>query len=75
MLNEGLKTLGLDGNADNKSEVNTYDENYHYGVFANSGIEDVHLPSTLKSLIRGTFMGCRSLKEIHLVQGLEHIGE
>lgn len=47
----------------------------YHGVFANSGVENVHLPSTLKRLGKNTFHTCDNLKSIQLPQRLEYVGE
>ena len=54
MLNEGLETLGDDCSS---------------GVFENSRFEEITLPSTLKKIDRRTFLGCNSLRTIHVRSG------
>ena len=51
MLNEGLETLS---------------DYYSSGVFGNSGIEEITLPSTLKKIGYHTFWGCNSLRTIYV---------
>ena len=55
-LNEGLETLG----------TNEYRENgtMCIGVFQESALESVSLPSTLKRIEYNAFKGCKSLKEV-----------
>ena len=52
-LNESLSVLGED----------LY---YASGVFADSGLESVRLPSALKRLEVRAFKGCRSLRSVRL---------
>ena len=44
------------------------DKNY-MGVFQNSGIEEITLPATLKSLYAYTFSDCRNLKTVWVERG------
>ena len=53
-------------------------DNYHnkyYGVFENSEIQEVELPTTLKMLEYGAFQNCQSLTIVALPEKLEYIGE
>ena len=63
-LNEGLEVLG--------GELR--DNGLMYGVFEESGVERVALPSTLRRIGYFAFDGCRGLKSIDLPGRLEHIG-
>ena len=45
------------------------------GVFQESALEDVKLPTTLKRIEHSAFIGCKSLKKIKLPEGLEYIGK
>lgn len=62
MLNTGLETLGTLNNMYN-------------GVFEQSGIVNIQLPSTLKVLGNRTFKDCNKLKNIQLPEGLLNIGD
>lgn len=64
ILNEGLEVFGIDGKV--------YED--MPGVFENSALERIRLPSTLKRIERRAFMGCESLKGVLLPEGLEYIG-
>lgn len=66
ILNEGLEVLGTDEYPDTGK--------VYSGVFENCSIERVELPSTLKRIESGTFMGCKNLKVINLPDKLEYIG-
>ena len=57
VLNEGLEMLGTDEYPESK------DDNY-CGVFEDSAVEDVKLPSTLKVIEYRAFGKCKSLKNI-----------
>lgn len=46
-----------------------------YGVFEESGVECVKLPSTLKKIEYSTFTDCESLKSINLPNKLGYIGK
>lgn len=63
-LNEGLEVLGT---------ATCPDGNQYYGIFANSSVSSVVLPSTLKQLGYGTFESCKMLKNIELPARLEVI--
>lgn len=67
MINEGLEVLGVDEYTD--------DGGNWYGVFEDSSIEHVELPSTLKRMEYSVFENCKSLKSITLPGKLEYIGE
>ena len=43
-------------------------------VFFESGIEEIRLPSTLKTLEALTFCKCKNLKIVEFSEGLEKIG-
>ena len=45
------------------------------GVFQNSALEDIFLPSTLKRIEYNTFQSCKSLRSINLPERLEFIGK
>ena len=64
-LNEGLEELGtLEPAAD-------YD--VFCGAFRKSVLKSVHLPSTLKGVGCGVFVGCENLKSVEFPEGLEAI--
>ena len=67
VLNEGLQTLGAD-------EYQNFFER-SYGVFQESALENVELPSTLRRIGYSAFEGCAGLKSVALPDGLEHIGK
>ena len=48
---------------------------FYYGVFEESAVESVELPSTLKRIEYNTFNGCNNLQRIHLPEKLEYIGK
>lgn len=66
-LNEGLEVLGTDEYLRNGA---TYK-----GVFQESGLECIKLPSTLRRIEYGAFKSCMGLKKALLPTGLEAIGE
>ena len=66
MLNEGLEVLGI--------EDQSLDQSVFYGVFQESGLERVKLPSTLMVIEKQTFMGCGSLRSVQFPDGLTEIG-
>lgn len=66
-LNEGLEQLGTDECDDDGYECQ--------GVFQNSAVCCVKLPSTLRRIARSTFQGCKNLDTITLPALLETIGE
>ena len=67
VLNEGLETLGTDEYA--------ADGRPWCGVFQESAVEDVRLPSTLRRIEYYAFQNCRKLKGITLPEKLEHVGQ
>ena len=67
MLNEGLEVLGVDEYQDNG--------NMWAGVFGESALEYIELPSTLERIEYNTFYGCKNLKNIELPEKLEYIGK
>lgn len=56
VLNEGLESLGT-------KEYQNAGE-YSAGVFENSAVESIELPSTLRSIEFSTFRDCKNLKNI-----------
>ena len=58
MLNEGLETLGED-------DEESRDES---GAFEASGIKEVVLPGTLKTLGKNSFYDCKFLKKVWVEQ-------
>ena len=58
MLNEGLETVGTDGEE-------TCDER---GVFKDSGVKEVVFPSTLVKLARNSFENCDFLERVWMEQ-------
>ena len=64
-ISEGLREVG---------DVLTADGKERCGVFEDSGVELVMIPSTLQALHYRTFRNCRALAEITLPPGLERIG-
>ena len=58
-LNEGLEVLGAENDV---------------GVFQNTYVEEVLLPSTLKRIWDKAFLGCHMLRSIRLPEGLQTIG-
>ena len=64
---EGLETLGTEELQENGKP--------HYGVFAESALDDVRLPSTLKLIEYGAFESCGNLRAINLPENLEHVGK
>ena len=44
------------------------------GVFENSAIEDIKLPTTLKRIEYSAFKNCKCLKRVYLPEKLEYIG-
>ncbi len=45
-----------------------------YGAFALTGIADISLPDSLKTIDRAAFYGCKDLRSLDLPDGLESIG-
>ena len=46
----------------------------YYGVFEESALENVRLPSTLRRIEYAAFQGCGGLKGVQLPDGLEYVG-
>ena len=67
VINEGLEVLGVDEYQDNG--------NMWAGIFGDSALEHVELPSSLKRIEYSTFNGCKNLRNIKLPERLEHIGK
>ena len=65
-LNEGLEKLGAKEIVDGKD--------CEGGVFRETAIENIRLPSTLKRLEANTFSGCKSLELAEISEGMEQIG-
>ena len=66
-FNEGLEVLGTDEYTDKGG--------MWYGVFYESTLEKVELPSTLKRIEYNAFSNCKNLKSITLPDKLEYIGK
>lgn len=66
-FSEGLEVLGTDEYFG--------DGKMYYGVFEESMIERVELPSTLKRVEYRTFRGCEYLWDIKFPDSLEYIGK
>lgn len=64
-LNEGLEVLGEDGPAGRDEDR---------GVFERTCLEKVDLPGTLRVLGRRSFLGCASLREVQLSDGIKAVG-
>ena len=67
ILNEGLEALGTSERPDDKQ--------WYYGVFQDTAVEEINLPSTLKRIKYSAFQNCKHLKSVALPKGLEKIGE
>ena len=67
VLNEGLEILGTD--------ECTPDGRPWYGVFQDSALESIELPSTLRRIEYNAFQSCKRLKSITLPDKLEYVGE
>ena len=65
-FSEGLEVLGTDELKDGE---------LYYGVFHESSVEHVELPSTLKRIEYYAFGYCKNLKNIALPESLEYIGK
>ena len=65
-FNAGLEVLGTDEYVENGE--------LYYGVFEESSIEHVELPSTLRRIEYSAFESCKNLKNISLPDKLEYIG-
>ena len=64
-LNEGLETLGAYENANGKD--------YEGWVFAETPLEVIRLPASLKTVELNTFVRCVQLKSVQFSEGLEKI--
>ena len=64
---DGLEALGTD--------EYTSDGKWLYGVFDESAVERVELPSTLKRIEYYAFKKCKDLKSIDLPRKLEYLGK
>ena len=67
VFNEGLEVLGTDEYTD--------DGKLLYGLFEESSVECVELPSTLKRIEYRAFEDCKNLRHITLPDRLEYIGK
>ena len=67
VLNEELEALGTD--------EYPADGGSYYGVFEESGVVSVGLPSTLKVIGYGAFKACKNITHLALPSGLERMGE
>ena len=65
MLNEGLEVLGTDGHPDNETRC---------GIFEESGLERIELPSALRRIECRVFRKCKALRSIKLPSALAYIG-
>lgn len=65
-FNEGLEVLGTNERPKNG--------NYWYGVFQESALECVALPSTLRRIEDLAFNKCKNLRSVTLPEGLKYIG-
>lgn len=63
---EGLEILGVDEYLNNNNTC--------CGLFEQSGVKHVGLPSTLKKIEYSAFKDCKNLKNIVLPGRLEYIG-
>ena len=66
-FSEGLEVLGEDEYDD--------DGNMWFGVFEDSSVESVELPSTLKRIEYCAFQDCENLKSINLPTSLQYVGK
>lgn len=66
-FSEGIEKLGSDEYPDD------YLPQAYHGVFEESALENIELPSTLKVIGYKAFMGCRNLESIRLPSRLECI--
>ena len=65
MLNEGLEMLGA-----KESSYNRHWQSHVYSeIFYDSGLEEIVLPSTLKSINSSTFTQCGNLKIVWVEDG------
>ena len=53
----------------------TKDGKMYYGVFQESAMERIELPTTLKRIEYNVFKYCKNLKNIQLPDSLEYIGK
>lgn len=67
VLNEGLEVLGTD-------EYQP-DGMWYSGVFQESGLRRVRLPSTLRRIEYDVFEACKHLERVDLPDGLEYVGK
>ena len=65
VINEGLEALGSKDYSYNRY----WQSHVCSGIFYNSGLEEIILPSTLKSINSDTFSGCSSLKAVWVEDG------
>ena len=66
-LNDGLERLGVKEIVDGSG--------YEGGVFRETAIESIRLPSTLRRVEAMTFAGCQNLKSVKISEGIKYIGE
>ena len=66
-LNEGLEKLCAKGTVGGSG--------YEGGVFRETAIESIRLPSTLRRVEAMAFAGCQNLKSVKISEGVEYIGE
>ena len=66
-MNEGLEKLG--------ERTFVEGEKLEGRVFANSEIESIRFPSTLKRIEAGTLYNCTDLKSVEIAEGVEYIGD
>lgn len=66
-LNEGLEKLGATETIDKRK--------WEGGVFADSAVWAINIPSTVRRLETETFNGCRNLIGIEIPNGIEYIGQ
>ena len=65
ILKEGLEVLGTEKHSDNNNDC--------CGVFEDSAIAEISLPSTLKRIGYSTFKDCKNLKCVRFPDSLEVI--
>ena len=78
MLNEKLESLGKEEECEcveGYEEFGLTQPCCPRGVFENSALTHVQLPSNLRKLEKGTFQNCAKLRSVKLPDGLEIIGE
>ena len=63
---EGLEVLGVDEYKNDGGQL--------YGVFEESTVQNVELPSTLRRIEYSAFQSCKSLQHIRLPERLEYLG-